>query len=70
MFGLGIQELVLILVIAMFFFGGKKLPEMAKGLGKGIREFKRASERGADDEDEHIESKGHEESKKKLESKS
>ena len=54
MFGLGVQELVLILVIAMFFFGGKKLPEIAKGLGKGIREFKRASEGGADDEDEHI----------------
>ena len=70
MFGLGIQELMLILVIAMFFFGGKKLPEMAKGLGKGIREFKRASEGGADDEDEPTASKGHEEPKKKLESKS
>jgi sec-independent protein translocase protein TatA len=54
----------------MFFFGGKKLPEIAKGLGKGIREFKRASEGGADDEDEHIESKGPEEPKKRLESKS
>jgi len=70
MFGLGVQELVLILIIAMFFFGGKKLPEIAKGLGKGIREFKRASEGGADDEDEHIEYKSHEEPKKKLESKS
>jgi sec-independent protein translocase protein TatA len=69
MFGLGVQELMLILVIAMFFFGGKKLPEIAKGLGKGIREFKHASEGRADDEDEHIESKGHEEPKKKLESK-
>ena len=68
MFGLGVQELMLILIIAMFFFGGKKLPEIAKGLGKGIREFKRASEGMADDEDEP-----HEEPKKvepkKLESK-
>jgi TatA/E family protein of Tat protein translocase len=53
----------------MFFFGGKKLPEIAKGLGKGIREFKRASEGGADNEDEHAESKSHEEPKK-IESKS
>ena len=50
MFGLGVQELLLILLIAMFFFGGKQLPEIAKGLGKGLREFQRASE-GADDED-------------------
>ncbi len=50
MFGLGVQELLLILLIAMFFFGGQKLPEIAKGLGKGLREFKRASEGGADDE--------------------
>ena len=68
MFGLGVQELLLILIIAMFFFGGKKLPEIAKGLGKGIREFKRASEGGADNEDEL-----HEEPKKidskKIESK-
>jgi len=59
MFGLGVQELLLILIIAMFFFGGKKLPEIAKGLGKGIREFKRASEGLAEDEDET-----HEEPKK------
>ena len=66
MFGLGVQELMLILIIAMFFFGGKKLPEIAKGLGKGIREFKHASEGRADDEAEHE----REELKKKIESKS
>ena len=55
MFGLGVQELMLILLITAFFFGGKKLPELAKGLGKGLREFKRASEGKVDDEDEHHE---------------
>jgi TatA/E family protein of Tat protein translocase len=40
MFGLGTQELVIILIIALFIFGAKKLPEVGKGLGKSIREFK------------------------------
>ena len=69
MFGLGVQELMLILVIAMFFFGGKKLPEIAKGLGKGIREFRRASDGGADDEDEPTTAKGPAEPRKKIENK-
>jgi len=42
MFGLGVQEIMLILLIALFFFGGEKIPDIAKGLGKGLREFKRA----------------------------
>jgi sec-independent protein translocase protein TatA len=41
--GLGFQELLIILVIALLFFGGKKLPEIASGMGKAVREFKRAS---------------------------
>ena len=44
MLGLGVQEIMLILLIAVFFFGGEKIPDIAKGLGKGLREFKRAME--------------------------
>jgi TatA/E family protein of Tat protein translocase len=43
MFGLGFGELVLILLIALIFIGPKKLPELAKGLGQGIREFQKAA---------------------------
>jgi sec-independent protein translocase protein TatA len=42
-FGLGFQELIIILVIALVIFGGKKLPEVGSGLGKAIREFKRGT---------------------------
>ena len=38
----GIQELLVILVIAVFLFGSKKLPDLAKGIGEGIKNFKKA----------------------------
>jgi sec-independent protein translocase protein TatA len=40
--GIGFQEMVLILVVVVVLFGGKKIPEVAKGLGEGIRNFKTA----------------------------
>ncbi len=40
MFGLGMQELIIIMGIAFLFFGGKKLPEIGAGLGQGIASFK------------------------------
>jgi len=43
MFGLGFQELLVVLVIALLFFGGNKLPEVGSALGKAIREFKNAT---------------------------
>jgi len=39
---IGAPELIVILVIAFLLFGGKKIPELAKGLGEGIRNFKSA----------------------------
>jgi sec-independent protein translocase protein TatA len=45
MFGqLGPTELLVIVFVIILLFGGKKLPELAKGLGKGIREFKKAQQ--------------------------
>lgn len=44
MFGLGTSEIILILCTILLFFGAKKLPELARGLGKGIREFKAATQ--------------------------
>ncbi len=38
------SDMIIILVVALFLFGGEKLPEIARGLGKGIRDFKDASE--------------------------
>tara|TARA_Y100001970_G_C13676990_1_gene575844 strand:+ start:426 stop:599 length:174 start_codon:yes stop_codon:yes gene_type:complete len=43
MFGLGPMEIGVILFIILLLFGAKKLPELARGLGKGIKEFKKAS---------------------------
>ena len=40
---LGVTEIILILAIVLLLFGGKKIPELMKGLGKGIKEFKDAS---------------------------
>jgi len=43
MFGIGMPELVIIMVIALIVMGPQKLPELARSLGKGLAEFKRAS---------------------------
>ncbi len=40
---LGATEIILILLVILIFFGAKKIPELAQGLGKGIREFRKAT---------------------------
>ena len=58
---IGMPEILIILVVVLLLFGGKKIPELMKGLGSGINEFKKASK----GEDEAIaNSKKEEEAKK------
>ncbi len=52
-FGIGGTELIVILGIALLFFGGSKLPSLAKGLGQSVKEFKKATK----DEDDSPKSK-------------
>lgn len=49
----GVTEIILVLAIVLLLFGGKKIPELMKGLGKGMKEFKDASKgEGEKTEDE------------------
>ena len=48
----GPQEIIIILVIVLLLFGGRKIPELMKGLGKGMREFKKATNEDDDDQNE------------------
>lgn len=56
MFGLGAQELIIIVIVLLLFFGGKKIPELMRGLGKGMKEFKDAS-KGVDNTPDTTEKK-------------
>jgi len=52
--GIGVKELLLILLIVLILFGAKKIPELAKGLASGLKEFRKAAKE-VDDEDKKSE---------------
>ena len=57
-FGIGIQELLIILLICLLIFGASKLPEIGRALGKTIQEFKKSmKDMGSDEEDKKKEEK-------------
>lgn len=52
--GLGAPEIILIIVALLLLFGGRKIPELMRGLGKGVKEFKQAQDGvTTDDEEAH-----------------
>ncbi|MGH8023269.1 MAG: Sec-independent protein translocase subunit TatA/TatB [Limisphaerales bacterium] len=62
-FGLGGWEVVLILAVVLILFGAKRLPELARGLGSGIKEFKKAT-REVTDEIQNVTAEDHTQSSK------
>ena len=58
MLGLGMQELLVILIVVLFIFGAKRLPEIGSAFGKSLREFKKATKREKDEVSTWIKSPG------------
>jgi len=58
----GATEIILILVVVVLLFGGRKIPELMKGIGQGMKEFKKASQ--VDDESDKMSAESKKEEKK------
>lgn len=61
--GIGMQEVLLIALVVLLFFGGRKIPELMKGLGKGVRSFKEGMnglEKESDSEQSAVKEEGKE----------
>jgi sec-independent protein translocase protein TatA len=58
----GLTEIILILLVVVLLFGGRKIPELMKGLGQGMKEFKKASK--VEDEPDKVNAEGKTEAKK------
>jgi len=54
---IGAPQVILIVVIVLLLFGGRKIPELMKGLGGGIKEFKKASQEDSDEDEKKIKDK-------------
>lgn len=54
----GLPEILIILVVVLLLFGGKKIPELMKGMGKGIKEFKKGVSDGDENNDNNKEKSG------------
>ncbi|MGM9814628.1 MAG: twin-arginine translocase TatA/TatE family subunit [Candidatus Aphodosoma sp.] len=63
--GLGFQEIIIIALIVLLLFGGKKIPELMKGLGKGVKSFKDGVN-GVDDKNEVTDNKKDNSSESKV----
>jgi sec-independent protein translocase protein TatA len=51
---LGMTEIILILLVVVLLFGGRKIPELMKGIGQGMKEFKKASKYDPADDDKEV----------------